>query len=76
MTNGEVMIKTIESVMGVEFDKSFDWRELGNDVVIAFDGSWWRKENTMTDRIKLCDVVECEDCPRFADDCDGEAEDD
>lgn len=24
-----------------------------------------------------CDVVEsCEDCPRFADDCDGEVEDD
>ena len=26
----------------------------------------------MTDRIKQCDVVEsCEDCPRYADDCDG-----
>ena len=29
----------------------------------------------MTDIIKICDVVECEDCPRYADDCDGEAED-
>lgn len=96
MTNGELMIKTIESVMGVEFDKSFDWREFNShDVVIAFDGTWWGKENTMTDkafilmasadenteviltpeqmdRIKQCDVVECEDCPRYADDCDGE----
>lgn len=31
----------------------------------------------MTDIIKLCDVVEsCEDCPRYADDCDGEDKDD
>ena len=31
----------------------------------------------MTDRIKQCDVVEsCEECPRYADDCDGEVEDD
>ena len=44
MTNGEVMISTIESVMGVEFDKSFGWKELDHDVVIAFDGSWWRED--------------------------------
>ena len=67
MTNGELLIDTIESVMGVEFDKSFKWRELNHDVVIAFDGSWW---------IKQCDVVNsCEDCPRYADDCDGEEDD-
>ena len=30
----------------------------------------------MTDIIKLCDVVDsCEDCPRYGNDCDGEAED-
>ena len=29
----------------------------------------------MIDRIKQCDVVEsCEDCPRYADDCDGKGE--
>ena len=29
----------------------------------------------MTDVIKQCDVVEsCEDCPRYADDCDGEVD--
>lgn len=27
----------------------------------------------MSDNIKLCDVVDnCEDCPRYADDCDGD----
>ena len=27
----------------------------------------------MTDIIKICDVVDsCEDCPRYADDCDGD----
>ena len=27
----------------------------------------------MTDKIKICDVVDnCEDCPRYADDCDGD----
>lgn len=27
----------------------------------------------MTDRIKQCDVVDnCEDCPRYGDDCDGD----
>lgn len=26
----------------------------------------------MTDRIKICDVVDsCEECPRYGDDCDG-----
>ena len=31
----------------------------------------------MTDNIKLCDVIDnCEDCPRYADDCDGRGEDD
>ena len=30
----------------------------------------------MTDRIKQCEVVEsCVDCPRYADDCDGEVDD-
>lgn len=72
MTNGELMINTIESVMGVEFDKSFDWKELDSDVVIAFDGNWWREERKM-DRIKQCDVVDCcEECPRYGDDCDGD----
>lgn len=29
------------------------------------------------DYVPICDVVEsCEDCPRYADDCDGEVEDD
>lgn len=29
------------------------------------------------DIIKICDVVDrCEDCPRYADDCDGEETDD
>ena len=27
------------------------------------------------DIIKICDVVECEDCPRYGDDCDGEVDD-
>lgn len=27
----------------------------------------------MSDNIKLCDVIDnCEDCPRYADDCDGD----
>lgn len=27
----------------------------------------------MTDRIKQCDVVDnCEECPRYGDDCDGD----
>lgn len=26
------------------------------------------------DVITLCDVVDCEDCPRRGDDCDGECE--
>ena len=31
----------------------------------------------MTDIIKICDVVNsCEDCPRYGDDCNGEADDD
>ena len=31
----------------------------------------------MTDRITQCDVVDCcEDCPRYADDCDGRGEED
>ena len=31
----------------------------------------------MTDRIKQCDVVDnCEECPRYGDDCDGEVGDD
>ena len=52
MTNGEVMINTIESVMGVEFNKSFDWKGLNHDVVIVFDGSWWKKENQMNSKQK------------------------
>lgn len=45
MTNGELLIQTIESVMGIEFDRSFDWKYMKKgDVLIAFDGSWWRKE--------------------------------
>ena len=76
MTNGELMINTIESVMGIKFDDSFNWKEIDHDVVIAFDGSWWREERVM-DRIKQCDVVDsCVDCPRYGDDCDGEDEDD
>lgn len=73
MTNGELMISTIESVMGVEFDKSLKWKELNtHDVVIAFSGSWWGKERTM-DRIKQCDIVDsCEECPRYGNDCDGD----
>lgn len=69
MTNGELLIATIEGIMGVEFDKSFKWKELNtHDVVIVFDGSWW---------IKQCDVVKsCEGCPRYADDCDGERKED
>ena len=71
MTNGELMISTIENTMGVKFDDSFNWKDLDHDVVIAFDGSWWR------DKVKLCDVVNsCEECPRYADDCDGKGEDD
>lgn len=31
----------------------------------------------MTDRIKQCDLVDnCEECPRYGDDCDGEDNDD
>ena len=31
----------------------------------------------MTDIIKICEVVNsCEDCPRYGDDCNGEADDD
>ena len=31
----------------------------------------------MSDNIKLCDIIDnCEDCPRYADDCDGRGEDD
>lgn len=27
----------------------------------------------MTDRIKICDVVDnCEECPKYGDDCDGD----
>lgn len=27
----------------------------------------------MTDRIKICDVIDnCEDCPKYGDDCDGD----
>lgn len=48
MTNGELLIQTIEDVMGIEFDRSFNWKEMKNDVLIAFDGSWWRKEHKMT----------------------------
>ena len=44
MTNGELLIQTIEDVMGIEFDRSFDWKNMKHDVLIAFDGSWWRKE--------------------------------
>ena len=30
----------------------------------------------MSDNIKLCDVIDnCEDCPRYADDCDGRSDD-
>ena len=31
----------------------------------------------MSDNIKLCDIIDnCEDCPRYADDCDGRGDDD
>ena len=31
----------------------------------------------MSDNIKICDIIDnCEDCPRYADDCDGRGEDD
>ena len=30
----------------------------------------------MTDIIKICEVVDnCEECPRYGDDCDGEIDD-
>lgn len=30
-----------------------------------------RLEATMTDIVTYCDIYNCEDCPRYADDCDG-----
>ena len=29
----------------------------------------------MTDITRLCDIVECDECPRYGDDCDGEGGD-
>ena len=34
-----------------------------------------RLEATMTDVVKICDVIEnCTDCPKYGDDCDGRGE--
>ena len=50
-------------------------RSMTDEQLYEFLSCWEQKERGMTDIIKICDVVECEDCPRYADDCDGEAED-
>lgn len=28
------------------------------------------------DRVRLCDLYDCEDCPRYGDDCDGKEDED
>ena len=34
---------------------------------------WWDDDY---DRVTLCDINECADCPRYGDDCDGMGDDD
>ena len=35
-----------------------------------------RLEATIMDIVTYCDIYNCEDCPRYADDCDGRGDDD
>lgn len=41
--------------------------------MVAITYTIQRKEGiTMTDIIKLCDIVECSECPKYGDDSDGQ----
>ena len=52
---------------------SFGERAEQTDELLTHEQAWGVG---MTDRIKQCDVVDsCEDCPRYADDCDGGGDD-
>ena len=55
------------------------WEENDHIVLVRSDGSvvyedGWEPEEA-PDIIKICDVCECRDCPRYGDDCDGDFED-
>lgn len=55
------------------------WEENDHIVLIRSDGSvvyedGWEPEWDK-DIIKVCDVCDCKECPRYGDDCDGEFED-
>jgi len=56
------------------------WEENDHIVLIRSDGSvvyedGWEPEPDK-DYIKICDVYDCKDCPKYGDDCDGWEEDD
>ena len=34
------------------------------------DGNYWDDEDD--DVVTYCDIYDCEDCPRYGDDCDGD----
>lgn len=44
---------------------------IGKEVNISMIVDIWRD-----DIVRLCDINECSDCPRYGDDCDGREDDD
>lgn len=50
-----------------------------NRMVVEGERYWnerYMRDDDEDERVRYCDVCDCEDCPRYGDDCDGKEDED